>query len=764
MNALRRSFFIVFAILFLSRPGAAAPAWMPLEPPSPEVKRALCALIDGDDVWVGYENGGLVRCDEWGRVKLRLTTAEKLPGNSVTALAKREKDLLIGTSDGLARRDEFGAMKVYTTDNGLPDNGITCLAAHDGAVFAGTMKGLVRLRGEAFDVLTEERGLPSNHVTALCSSPLGLLAGTTKGWAVIRGDAIEAHTPERDGLAFEWISAIAYYRQRPSKAGLSSTLEDWIVLGTAGGGLLRWSGGSYIPYTADEGGPGSSWVTALVWQSNTSQLWVGTREGAAVLHLLPDLGGNAWQSISARDSGLPSDEITALAVEGRDEAIHDYELMNASGLPQLRGSGSCPCATCTALIAAGGKKACPDCHAQPPVISPRTIQREMTWAAFCTPEGAARYTHKEIPHIGQGNFYAYLVNQGSEVVGMADASSIWAGIRPPAVGGCFLHAFSRTAARFDPWPNLPGDLTFNKEINTLGVSPEGFPVAGSSGLGGGLALLDSQSDVWYFFRAKHGLSDTNVTATFRDGTGLLVGTGGPAGMSGSIFRLREGKFERLPSDGLPSTAMAAGNALFPSPVTVIRAEADRIYVGTKASGLYIWNGAAWTRMNSLATKALSDDAIQALAVKRGVLYVGTKKGLDVFAGDQTQHVDVTYYGSYSNDVQALLLDETQNDTDQLVFWIGTANGITRLSMFQGVMKHGGKSPVIVDSVMKPMFWPSEPPQAVPVAAWSWPGNPNVGALDVCPFDGLPGNRVNGLAIDDLNLWIPTDNGLARLRK
>ncbi|HEY9069371.1 MAG TPA: hypothetical protein VIV61_03885 [Candidatus Ozemobacteraceae bacterium] len=764
MNRLTRFLFSLFLILHSAVSCPASPTWMPLEPPAPDTRRALSALIDGDDVWIGYEGGGLVRCDEWGRVKLRLTAEGKLPGNSVTALAKLDKELLIGTSDGLARRDEFGAMKVYTTDNGLPDNGITCLVAHDGAVFAGTMKGLVRLRGDRFDVLTEERGLPSNHVTALCSSPLGLLAATTKGWAVIRGDAIEAHTPERDGLAFEWISAIAYYRQRPLKTGMSSALEDWVVLGTAGGGLLRWSGGSYIPYAPDEGGPGSTWITALAWQQNTSQLWVGTREGAAIQNLIPDLGGNLWQSISARDSGLPSDEIIALAVEGRDEAIHDYELMNASGLPQLRGSGSCPCATCTLLISAGGKKACPDCHARPPVIKPRTIHRELTWAVFCTPEGAARYTHREIPHIGQGNFYAYLVNQGSDVVGMADASTVWAGIRPPAFGGGFLHAFNRTAARFEPWPNLPSDLSFNPQITTLGITPDGFPVAGSAGQTGGLALLDSQNDVWHYFRARDGLTDTNVTTTFRDATTLLVGTGGPAGMSGSVFRLQDGRFERLPSDGLPSTPAVAGNALFPSPVTVIRAEADRVYVGTKSSGIYIWNGATWTRMNSLATKALSDDEILSLAVKRGVLYVGTKKGLDVFAGDQAQHIDVTYYGCYSNEVQALLFDETENDTDRLVFWIGTANGITRLSLFQAVMQHGGKSPVIVDSVMKPMLWPSDPPQTVPVAAWSWPGNPNVGMLDVCPFDGLPGNRVNALIIDDLSLWISTDNGLARLRK
>lgn len=759
-----RSLAVVLLLVIAPLAAQAGPTWVRLEPPAPELKRALCALIDGDDVWVGYENGGLTLHDEWGQPKLRLTTAQGLPGMTVTALARCDTDLLIGTADGLARRDEGGAMKGYTTDNGLPDNGITCLAVHDGTIFAGTMKGLARLRGDSLDVLTEERGLPGAHITALCSSPLGLLAGTTKGWAIIRGEAIEAHTTERDGLAFEWISAIAYYKNRPLKMELSSTLEDWVVLGTAGGGLLRWSGGAYHPYEAEEGSPGSTWITGLAWQQNTAQIWVGTREGVYIQNLNPDQGGNAWQSFSTRNSGLPSDDVTALAVEGRDEALHDYELMNASGLPQLRGRGSCPCATCTRLIAQGGKKACPGCHARPPVIKPRTIHQELTWAAFCTSEGAARYTHREIPHIGQGNFYAYIVNQGHASVGTAVGTAVWTGIRPPSIGGCFLYAFNRTQARFDPWPNLPGTLDFTSEINTLGLSPDGFPAAGGGGQGGGLALLDTRYDAWKFLRGKDGLSDTNVTAVCRDGSTLLAGTGGFGGMSGSIFRLSDGRFERLPTDGLPADATAAGRAMFPSPVTAVCAEGDNIYVGTKSSGIFTWNGATWTRMESLGTKALSDDAIGALAVKRGILYVGTKKGLDVFAGDQAQHVDVTYYGCYTNDVQALLWDETANDTDQLVLWIGTADGVTRLSLFQAVMKHGGTAPVIVDSVMKPLIWPSDPPQAVPVSAWTWPGNPNAGMLDVCPFDGLPGNRVNALAVDDLNLWISTDNGLARLRK
>ena len=106
-----RSLAVVLLLVIAPLAAQAGPTWVRLEPPAPDLKRALCALIDGDDVWVGYEGGGLILHDEWGQAKRRLTTAQGLPGMTVTALAHRDTDLLIGTSDGLARRDKDGAMK-----------------------------------------------------------------------------------------------------------------------------------------------------------------------------------------------------------------------------------------------------------------------------------------------------------------------------------------------------------------------------------------------------------------------------------------------------------------------------------------------------------------------------------------------------------------------------------------------------------------------------------------------------------------------------
>jgi hypothetical protein len=76
------------------------------------------------------------------------------------------------------------------------------------------MKGLVRFRGESFDVITDEKGLPSAHITALAPCENGMIIGTPKGWATLKGDMIESHTQAGDGLPFEWITSVVYFKYR----------------------------------------------------------------------------------------------------------------------------------------------------------------------------------------------------------------------------------------------------------------------------------------------------------------------------------------------------------------------------------------------------------------------------------------------------------------------------------------------------------------------------------------------------------------------
>lgn len=746
---------LLVLVALLLPPAAAARTWYAIRPPQPEVKNALCTLIEGDDTWVGYEGFGLVLYNYYGEPQLILTPKEGLPGPTVTDLVRRDKELWIGTADGLVSRHEGGAMRVFTTDLGLPDNGITSLAVHGSTLYAGTMKGLAVFRGGGFTVIGEEQGLPSAHVTDLCSCEKGLLVATTKGWAVVRGDAVEAHSSATDPLPCEWITAIAYYRYQNFKMGSTSTSSDeWIVLGTAGEGMYRYNSGAYKgPEGGELVGPGLPWVTCLVYEPVERKLWVGGKNGLAV----EDVVANSWERFDMQNSELPSDEINDISLRVIDDPIYDYELLNASGLPQIRGQ-ACPCATCARELASPHPKPCKTCWEAALPRKPKIHHKIQTWAGIGTPLGACVYYHKNMPHVGQSNFYAYLANQGYKTVGMGKGEYIFAGVYPPGAAEGFLFVFAQTAVRFQPFGCNPPTAQYTTEINTLTTDHRGNPmVGGRSVIGGGVGILDYQKDIWEILAGAKGLTDTNVTTFWRDGPEVLVGTGG-MGNSGSIFRLKDGSFTKFSTAGLP---VEGSTSLFPSPVTAICADEKKVYVGTKKSGVYTFEDDGWTRMESLHTKALSTDEIQALACRNGVLYVGTKRGIDAFCDGATSHVDITSLSAQTNEVEALLWDDSEGDTDKLVLWVGHKDGILRISMAQGVMVHGGKCRARAQGGF---LWPSIPPMGVPVFGWSWVGNPREGMVDVCPFDGLPGNHVTCLLNDDLNLWIGTENGLCRIRK
>lgn len=752
--------------------GMLAPAWgrtwYTLPPPAPNLKQVMVTLLDGGDIWIGYRDYGLVRMDFYGTIQKSYTPANGLPGPTVTGIVRVGNDLWVGTADGLAFIDEGGTIKAFTADHGLPDNGVTCLATRDGELFVGTMRGLARYRGGSFDVWTEARGLPTDHITGLCDSPLGMLVTTTKGWAIIRGSGIDSHTMGTDAdLPCEWFTCAAYYKYRR----FGSTADDWIVLGTAGEGLYLYNDRKYTSLRAADPGLAATWITCLAYEPVTERLWVGTKEGLAI----KDVKDGPWELVTSANSGLVSDAINHLSLMAIDHPIKDYEPMNASGQPQLRGGWGCACATCTQSIARPPIQPCKAvCYA--PIVHPtyRVLHVIQTWAGIATDEGANVFFEKNLPHYGQGNFYTYLANMGWRVVGLGVGERVYAAVHPPGALTGFLFAFVPPKVEFVPDFPRPPAVRFPSEVNVLVVTHDGRPAVGGYKFGrGGLAILTgAENGSWSIYDGDAGLRDANVTALYQDKNTLLIGTGGLSdgtfdfrtktgtiGSSGNLYRWRDGRIESFPREGLP---FSTPSSMFRSAVTAICADNDKIYVGTNGDGVYIFDGVSWTRWETLSTKGLSSDFIQALAVRDGILYVGSKKGLDCFGPGFCLHTDITSFGAYSNEVEALLFDDSEGDESKLVLWVGHRNGLLRISTEEGVMVHGGKPR---DQGMGSMAWPSRGVlSSKTLVGWAWPGNPNEGGPDVCPFDGLPGNHVYALAYDDLNLWIATDNGIGRLRK
>lgn len=787
-------------LLFFAASGimqSKAGTWYSPEPP-PSDKPGLAILIDGNFMWVGYADYGLVKYDEYGQIKATYTDREKLPSRTVTALAKQHNSLWIGTPDGLACLHSSGNMKVYTTDQGLPDNGITCLAVRGQTLYAGTMKGLVKHTGESFAFIGEEQGLPGLHITALAPYPDGLIIGTTQGWGQLIGERVYAHTQAGDGLPFEWITSAAFFKHRSLlSVERSSSDENWIVLGTAGGGLIYYNDKKYTSLGENEEF-GDNWVTCIKYEPIAHMLWVGTHSGISI----GNINEGTWERRTEEGGGLISNSIHAIDVKLTDEPYKDYEMLlghgrcpgaeainqfiashsydiikkkNTSQDQSTAGSGGDPE---TAEAQASGTvqceqlicncplgKPCKVCHAKPERMDPIILHVYYTWAGIGTAAGSVLYYEKELPHYGQGHIYSYLTNKGWEIKGIGTGVHVFAGVYPPGLGEGFLFYFDRPHVRFVPgWANPP-DAQFSTQINSFGVTVDGYPLAGGYSLGrGGIAILDmlkadssSLQNPWLIYGRDQGLTDCNVTCIFREGATILVGTG-LLGQAGSVFRFKNGVFEAFPKDGLP---YANDARMFRGVVTSLWGNREKAYVGTRGDGYYYFDGVTWTRTDTFSMK-LSDMDVQAITYRDNVLYVGTKKGLDCISPNDYMHIDITQTTAGTNNVQALLWDDSEGDQDKLILWIGYEDGFGRFSTFKGDMVHGGQGHS--SSSDNAMLWPGNPPCKERIVAHHWVGNPQHEKPDVCPFDGLPGNRVTSLAYDDINLWIGTDNGICRFRK
>ncbi len=321
------------AVLLLSWSGSVSAAvWYPLDPPRAGETHVLDTLLMGDHSWVAYATAGMARYDDQFQLVRHLTRASGLPSDTVTCLARDGQAVWAGTSDGLARVVNDQVVKVLTTRDGLPDNGITCLAQDGSFLWVGTLKGLLRLDGEMFHLMTEEHGLPTNHITALYAGPKGLYVGTTLGWALVRNCSVmETHRREERGLPFEWITSFAFYRNREfTLEHESSTDDEVLVLGTAGGGLLRWYGGHYTSFNDDEEAL-STWITDLAFEPETKSLWVGSQKGVSV-YSVPE---KTWSHYTEENSGLTSNGVTSLQVAFDETVYHDYELLTATGGAEL---------------------------------------------------------------------------------------------------------------------------------------------------------------------------------------------------------------------------------------------------------------------------------------------------------------------------------------------------------------------------------------------------------------------------------------------
>jgi len=327
-----------------------------------EARITSLAIRDGGELWIGAQNG--LRCIGPDGVRSHLTDAspgvinrtESAPplGNSIQALAVQPNGdaLWIGTPRGLFRMRLDNETWKFFTRPSLRDIRALEVVGADEALAASWHGGLQRVKGR--------------DVTPVgLDSILALVAGAENYWAggwqgVYRCDerAWSLALPARRLPANGWVQALAQTQARSVWIGTSAGLffyeAEFDTLTPAGEELRRadvrtlltvpdaqseqvFIGTSRGLYFSDNRrlspapGLNGRTVTALACDASAGVLWAGTENGLARL----EKADGQWEvqnEMTARDSGLGADRVTALAFNRKNDGQIDLWVGTSCGL------------------------------------------------------------------------------------------------------------------------------------------------------------------------------------------------------------------------------------------------------------------------------------------------------------------------------------------------------------------------------------------------------------------------------------------------
>lgn len=228
-------------------------------------------LPDGaGGLWIGTLTDGLMRWTSNGLE--RLGVGPDRPSSRILSLfIDREDNLWVGTNSGLYRFTDAPFSSV-TRQHGLPDDYVrSVLARADGSVLVGTAQGLARRNADGTVVrLGAGTAIADASVLSLAEAEGGRVwVGTYDDGALLwDGTRVVATLDTTNGLPANEVRAL-----RADGDGL------W--LGTTRG-LVRWAHGGFQHWTEADGLP-TNFVIALHGDAR-GRLWVGTGLGAVILH------------------------------------------------------------------------------------------------------------------------------------------------------------------------------------------------------------------------------------------------------------------------------------------------------------------------------------------------------------------------------------------------------------------------------------------------------------------------------------------------
>ncbi len=414
------------------------------------------------------------------------------------------------------------------------------------------------LDGYFKEVWTTRDGLPHNLIHAIAQTPDGYLWFAS--WeGVVR----------YNGIDFRLFDQHAVPELRDSGVLVLRLARDGsLLLGTAGGGVVRYRAGRWSVWPGAEAMPQEQ-VIDLV-EGREGELWVGTHS-KGVLRI--DSSG-AITSFDV-DAGLPSSAVLKM-------------LQAADGTLWVATSGG------LARYSGGRFVALGEAQGLPP------------GQAFCViagPDGRIHVGMEQGVWRQEGERFAPLALDmpPSNVTRMhmeADGT-LWLG----TVTGLYRHSPRYGLERIGTANGLP-----NEQISALWQDRENSLWVGTNG-----GLLRVRDAPFTTFGVQDGLPNAYVRSVLTDRSGTLwVAT------SDGLGWLRDGRFGAAGTgDGLPGESL----------ISLARARAGGIWVGSYSHGVVRWDGRVRRHLDS-RSGLIGNQVRAVLETADGTLWVGTSRGLN----------------------------------------------------------------------------------------------------------------------------------------
>jgi diguanylate cyclase (GGDEF)-like protein len=215
-------------------------------------------------LWIGTSGGGVVKYRDGSFAPLE----EKLPSSDIRAIFQDSHGVMwIGSNQDPLIRLKDGRASVVGQRLGGLTSGRTIMEDREGSLWGGTRDGLIQLRDDKFILYNSRNGLPVDPVRAVFEDRQGSIwVGTVGGGLARFTEGTWTTYKRRQGLANEHVWAIA------------QDLQGTLWVGTYGGGLFQLPAAKKPAAFLRVKGIANDIIRSLLADSR-GRVWVGTNGG-----------------------------------------------------------------------------------------------------------------------------------------------------------------------------------------------------------------------------------------------------------------------------------------------------------------------------------------------------------------------------------------------------------------------------------------------------------------------------------------------------